>query len=52
MVGAAGLLLISSMNFKGGLSELLNSKQALKEGRTSSREVVKLSIGRRRSVAL
>ena len=52
MVGAAGLLLISSMKFKGGLSKLLNSKEALNEGKTSSREVVKLSIGRRRSVEL
>ena len=52
MVGAAGLLRISSVKFNGGLSGSLNSKQALNEGTTSSREVLELSIGRKRLVAL
>lgn len=51
MVGAAEVLLISSVKFIDGLFGFLNSKQALKDGTTSSREVLELSIGRKRSVA-
>ena len=51
MVGAAALLLISSVKFNDWLSEFSNSKQALNEGSTSSREVLELSIGRKSSVA-
>ncbi len=52
MVGAAGLLVNSSMNFVGGRSGFSKSKQALKEGTTSSREVLDTSMGRKRLVAL
>ena len=51
MVGAAGLLLSSSVRFIGGLSEFPNSKQALNDGTTSLREMMELSTGRNRSVA-
>ena len=51
MVGANGLLLHSDVKFIGGLFGCLNSKQAMTDGVISSREVVRLSIGRKRSVA-
>lgn len=52
MVDAAELLLISSVKFIGGLSGFRNSKQALNDGTTSSRDVFELSIGWKRSLAL
>ena len=51
MVGANGLLLHSSVRFIGGLLGCLNSKQALNDGTISSREVMELSIGKKRLVA-
>lgn len=51
MVGANGLLLHSDVKLIGGLSGCLNSKQALNDGVISSREVMEMSMGRKRSVA-
>ena len=51
MFEAAELLLISSVKLIDGLSRFLNSKQALNDGNTSSREALELSIGRKRSLA-
>lgn len=51
MYEVAELLLISSVKFIDRLSGFLNSKQALNDGTTSSREVLELSTGRKTSVA-
>lgn len=51
MEGAAGLLLNSSVKFIGWLSGFLNSKHALNDGTTSSRKMLELFFGRKRSVA-
>lgn len=51
MVGANGLLLHSDVKLIGVPSGCMNSKQALKDGTISSREVVEMSVGRKRLVA-